>query len=566
MIFVLLPALAWLASLGAASAVHAEPRHASMILDANTGAVLHSAAGDELRHPASLTKMMTLYLAFEAIEQGKLSYQSKLKVSQEAASVAPSKLELEPGEEIVLIDAMKALVTKSANDMAVAVAERIGGTQANFARLMTARAHQLGMKHTVFKNASGLPDPEQVTTARDMITLSLHLQDDFPKHYPLFALKSFTYGGASFRNHNSLLFSYRGTDGIKTGYTRMSGFNLVASVHRDGKHLIGAIFGGSSAASRNVYLKALLDRSLPKASTQKSRKPMLVAKPAPAKRPARQQAVAVAEAPRTKPAASQAKPAQPAKPAHAEPTPQKVAAAAPARPAPARPAQPVAAPYRAPPQPAASAGIAAPDLGEPDLGAPEDTADSGIQIAKVRRIMVAPRVNRRPVELVAATDDTSEGASDTGVAPPRLVPQHAASGSVPVAAPTPTAPVIRRLPAASSPSPPAVARGQPPSTFQAQADNIARGGKPFATAALATGPSHLRGPIHAVERRAAPADGGYQIQIGAYATPTEAEQRLTATRQKAVTVLAGHQPLTIPVSKGTRQLYRARFTGFSGIA
>jgi D-alanyl-D-alanine carboxypeptidase len=176
-------------------------------------------------------------------------------------------LELEPGEELTVLDAIKALVTKSANDVAVALAQQIAGSEVNFARLMTRKAREIGMAHTTFRNASGLPDPEQVTTPRDMLTLALHLQDDFPRHYTLFATRTFTYAGHTHRNHNTLLTRYRGTDGIKTGYTRASGFNLISSVRRDGKHVVGAVFGGETARSRNVRMQSLLNAALAKAST-----------------------------------------------------------------------------------------------------------------------------------------------------------------------------------------------------------------------------------------------------------------------------------------------------------
>ena len=538
----LLSALAWAGCASVATPVQASPKHASMIVDANTGAVLHNSAGDELRHPASLTKMMTLYLAFEMIERGKLSYQSKVKISQEAASAAPSKLELEPGEEILLIDAMKALVTKSANDMAVAIAERIGGSEANFARLMTAKARQLGMKQTIFKNASGLPNDEQVTTARDMITLALHLQDDFPKHYPLFSLKSFTYSGASYRNHNTLLYSYRGTDGIKTGYTRMSGFNLVASVHRDGRHLIGAIFGGASAASRNVYLKALLDRSFAKASTTKSRKaaPMLVAKPAPAKRPAKAKPEPVAVA-------------QVAKPKAAVVGERSGWELRPAKQAPEAPTVPAPSAAKPPPEPARQPQPAV-------LARADEASGPEIQIARVRRSMVAPRVSRPPVQ--ASPADTASGpgaADDEATTRQQATAPKVVAGAAPQPAPSPPRPVATRPASPPAASPPAVARGLPPSTLQAQAANLAHSGRPFVTASLATPPAHLRGPINPEQ----PASGGYQIQVGAYANASEAEQRLTATRQMASGVLTGRQPLTIAVTKGSRQLYRARFGGFT---
>jgi D-alanyl-D-alanine carboxypeptidase len=248
-------------------------RHASLVVDANTGRVLHAHADDELRHPASLAKMMTLYIVFELMQQGRLTPATRITMSETAAGTAPSKLGLPAGSEIRLIDAVKALITKSANDVAVAVAEHISGSEQEFARLMTRKARAIGMHATVFKNANGLPDSDQVTTARDMITLALHLGDDFPRWYQLFSTRSFAYNGRSYRNHNTLLGTFDGTDGIKTGYTAASGFNLVASVRRNGKHVIGVVFGGSTASSRNAYMRALLSRALAKASTHKTRKP-----------------------------------------------------------------------------------------------------------------------------------------------------------------------------------------------------------------------------------------------------------------------------------------------------
>src|SRR5207237_225452 len=246
---------------------------AALVYAADTGRAGAHSAADEPRQPASLAKMMTLYLTFELVEQGRLSYQTKIKISPNAAAAAPTKLDLAEGEEIALIDAVKALITKSANDVAVAIAEHIAGSEEKFAKLMTQKARQLGMPATLFRNASGLPDDEQVTTARDMVTLALHLQDDFPKHYPLFATRTFTYNDETLHNHNTLLSSYEGTDGIKTGYTRASGFNLVASVRRGRKHVVGAIFGGASAASRNAAMRTFLNMGLVKASNEKTRTP-----------------------------------------------------------------------------------------------------------------------------------------------------------------------------------------------------------------------------------------------------------------------------------------------------
>ena len=248
-------------------------RHAVLVVDANTGRVLHQKSADESRYPASLVKLMTLYMIFEMIEQGRLSYRTKIRFSANAAAAPPSSLDVAEGTEIDLIDAIKALITKSANDVAVAVAEHIAGSEQRFAQMMTQKARQLGMGATVFRNASGLPDEQQVTTARDMIALALRLQDDFPKHYPLFATRTFAWGDDTYRNHNTLLFNYPGADGMKTGYIRASGFNLVASVRRGRKHVVAAYFGGSTGALRNAAVRAHLGAGLLKASDQKTRQP-----------------------------------------------------------------------------------------------------------------------------------------------------------------------------------------------------------------------------------------------------------------------------------------------------
>ena len=216
---------------------------AAIVIDANTGSTLHAAAADARRYPASLTKMMTIYLIFEHLKQGRLTLSTPIRFSQRAANQQPSKLGLKVGETITVKDAISALITKSANDVATAVAEHIAGSEIAFARLMTAKARALGMSRTVYQNASGLPDKSQVTTARDMARLGLALQDDFPKRYRMFAQRRFAYRGRRYKNHNRLLGRFPGTDGIKTGYTRASGFNITTSVRRDGKHLIGVVIG-----------------------------------------------------------------------------------------------------------------------------------------------------------------------------------------------------------------------------------------------------------------------------------------------------------------------------------
>jgi D-alanyl-D-alanine carboxypeptidase len=214
---------------------------------------------------------MTLYMLFEQIELGHMTYKTKIRFSAHAVAQSPSKLDVDEGAEIEVLDAIKALVTKSANDVAVAIAEHIAGSEARFAQLMTQKARQLGMKVSTFRNASGLPDRQQVTTAREMIVLALRIQDDYARHYPLFSTRTFTFNGKTYRNHNSLLFRYPGLDGMKTGYIRASGFNLVASARRGKKHVVAVVFGGTTAGRRNAAMQTYLNRGFAKASNARTR-------------------------------------------------------------------------------------------------------------------------------------------------------------------------------------------------------------------------------------------------------------------------------------------------------
>jgi D-alanyl-D-alanine carboxypeptidase len=242
----------------------AKPRFSAIAVDARTGKILFSRDPDGLTHPASLTKVMTLYILFDEIKAGRIALDSQLKVSKAAASKAPSKLGLKPGQTISVENAIKALVTRSANDVAATIGENLNGNETAFAARMTKTAHDLGMSRTTFRNASGLPHPGQVTTARDMATLSLRIQRDFPQYYPYFNIRSFTYGRQVIRTHNRLLGRYAGADGIKTGYIRASGFNLTSSAKRGNKRVIGVVMGASSGSSRNLYMMAMLDKAFPK--------------------------------------------------------------------------------------------------------------------------------------------------------------------------------------------------------------------------------------------------------------------------------------------------------------
>lgn len=579
-------------------------KHAAFVLDANTGAVLYQDDADERRHPASLTKMMTLYLAFETIEQGRMSLSSKVMMSEAAASAAPSKLGLEPGEELTVREAILALITKSANDVAGALAEKIGGNEQNFVRLMNAKARELGMTKTNFENPSGLPDPAQVTSARDMVTLGLRLQDDFPQYYAMFGTRSFRYAGKSHRNHNTLMNNFSGIDGIKTGYTRASGFNLVSSVRRSGRHVVAAVFGGSSAASRNAEMRMLLTRALTKASPVKTRKPQpaLVAKlksePKRAERPVK-----------PKPAEKSVEKAVAMAPAPAAPAPVK-------RPPAAAPAEAAAAPAQAAP-----AAVAVPEAA---------AAPAPVAVAKVRKIMVAPRavkpvtpdettdmeasstgaddsagplpevretiVAKTSKSVSLASADAAEGraamlgagdlagqsavaeepasaaeATTTATAPitppaePAAVAAEPAANEIAPALPSPAPVKATKKPA----SPPAkvttaslktaakpvsmaapaeaarpVLRGTPPSSLDAQHAAIATG-KPARVAALTP-----------------PGGGRFEIQIGAYNSVAEAQRALDAVFARAGGVVANHASVTQPATKDGRQIYRARFRGF----
>jgi D-alanyl-D-alanine carboxypeptidase len=241
-------------------------KYAAIVVDASNGHTLYSVNSELPRYPASLTKMMTLYMLFEALDQGRLSKTTQIPVSDYAARRPPTKIGFRPGETIDVDSAIKALVVKSANDVAVAVSEFLGGSEEQFAAMMTARARQLGMRGTTFRNASGLPDPDQRTTARDMALLGMTLRQRFPHHYAYFSVTSFSFRGRTIRGHNDLIGKVAGVDGIKTGYVRASGFNIVTSVNEDGRRLVAVVMGGESARARNAEVEQLVLRYLPAAS------------------------------------------------------------------------------------------------------------------------------------------------------------------------------------------------------------------------------------------------------------------------------------------------------------
>jgi D-alanyl-D-alanine carboxypeptidase len=241
---------------------------AAMAVDLYTGRVLYSKNADIQRYPASITKVMTLYLLFDALRDGKLTMRTQLRVSEHAADQSPTKLDLSAGDTISVADAIGAIVTKSANDMAVTVAEALAGSEDEFARRMTQKARTIGMLNTTFRNASGLPNSEQRTTAQDLITLGKNVLADHPERSKVFSTKYFQYKGEIFRNHNTMLFSYEGMEGMKTGFTSAAGFNLLASAHRGDKRILAVVLGGVSSGSRNAAMRNILDTSWSKAMTQ----------------------------------------------------------------------------------------------------------------------------------------------------------------------------------------------------------------------------------------------------------------------------------------------------------
>ncbi|RUU12970.1 D-alanyl-D-alanine carboxypeptidase, partial [Mesorhizobium sp. M7A.T.Ca.TU.009.01.3.2] len=243
-------------------------RQAAIVVDAKTGKVLYSADANGRRYPASLTKMMTLYLTFEAMAKGKISRNTPVVFSAKASAEAPTKLGVKPGGSVTVETAILSIVTKSANDSATALGEMLGGNETTFARMMTAKARALGMNGTVFRNANGLPNPGQFTTARDMATLGIALREHFPQYYGYFSQRSFLYGRKRINGHNRLLGRIKGVDGIKTGYTRASGFNLVSSVSDGNRRIVGVVMGGTSGGSRDNQMANLINTYLPRASTR----------------------------------------------------------------------------------------------------------------------------------------------------------------------------------------------------------------------------------------------------------------------------------------------------------
>jgi D-alanyl-D-alanine carboxypeptidase len=293
----LFPVLAVLVAIAIGNATPAQARYASIVVDFETGRVLSEQGADERRHPASLTKMMTLFLIFEALDAGKITLNTRWNVSEYAAGQAPTKLNLQAGDRVAVRDIILGMVTRSANDAAMVAAEGLGGSEARFADMMNRRARDIGMTRTNFENPHGLPNDAQITTVRDMATLGREIIKRYPHHYTFFSTQQFTFEGRKYANHNRLMNWYQGADGIKTGYIRASGFNLVASAVRDGRRIVAAVIGGPNPSERDQYTGKLLDAGfgrgdLPPATTRVAQAP--AAEKARNAAPARAQATSAA--------------------------------------------------------------------------------------------------------------------------------------------------------------------------------------------------------------------------------------------------------------------------------
>ena len=509
---------------GLVTAAPAQAKYASVVIDAETGEVLHARNSKTRRHPASLVKMMTLYMVFDALEKRKLKLNQGLRVSRRAAGMPPSKLGLRRGQTIRVKEAILALVTKSANDVAVVVAEAIGGTESQFAQKMTKKARQLGLKRTTFRNASGLPNRRQLSTARDMAALARALIRDFPQYYHYFGTKSFKYRGRTYRNHNKLLRTYKGADGIKTGYIRASGYNLVASGVRNGRRVIAVVFGGRTPRTRNRHTATLLDRGFQRLT--------MIARTYPAPPPRKPIAIAARKARETEVAQSPAAGPAPGvqQQRHGGTSVESEAVTAFAAPAPAGAAgldpQALLADLNAQPS-------------EPGTASPDPTRQG---------TLTAEDLAARPL----ADPDGAPTAGSEIMVTDAAVPPPGAVESVPLADP-------QQRPGGSAPrTATTAAKVTPAPTGQVAAIPPPAPPKP-ATAAAAKAGTSLE--FQVVEPRRKP--GPYGVQVGAFYRYRPAERAAQKAIRKAPKLLADAE-LSVTHVRGARgKLYRSRLVGLS---
>src|SRR6266702_1059557 len=529
------------------------PQFSSIIVDGNSGATLSSNNPDGIRHPASLTKIMTLYLLFERLDAGKMKLDTEMDVSERASDQAPTKLGLRPGQTIKVEDAIKGLVTRSANDAAVVIAEAIAGDEDDFAKLMTRKARALGMTKTVYRNANGLPNDEQVTTARDQATLGRAIQDRFPRYYRYFSTSVFNYRGQSIRNHNRLLGNVERVDGIKTGYTRASGFNLVTSMRRGNRHLVGVVLGGRSGGSRDTIMRGLLAENLEKAATKRTVAVIAernssdanadVAEADAASRPTQtvqaQGAVQVASVEQA---------AAPAARATAPATRSLIAAAAAAIPQPQARTEP-----RTEPAPFTNGVIQAQQI----------TAIPGssepMKPVKVKTV----QVKAGPTKLASASPVQPATSVANTVSPARLDVQETSSAMV-------AKPETSKSEVAKSDQ---LRPDMPPQPANHGTGNGILGVLPASSLSSPSTPQALAysDPTPSPQPQAVQQNGaikavaphtGWIIQVGAMDSEDVARQRIEAARSQARGLLTKADPFTEPVvGKGDKKLFRARFAG-----
>ena len=496
-----------------------DPPYSSIVVDGNSGAVLEAVNPDALRHPASLTKVMTLYLLFERLDAGKIKLDTPLNVSEHASEQDPTKLGLKPGQTIAVEDAIKGIVTRSANDAAVVIAENLGGSESAFAKIMTEKAHALGMTRTTYMNASGLPDDDQVTTARDQALLGRAIQDRFPRYYKFFSTQEFEFRGTTIRGHNHLLSEVAGVDGIKTGFTRASGFNLLTSVHRDGRYLVATVMGGPSASERDARMRTLLAAHIQEAAVHRTA-PMIADAPIHHNEP-----IAFTKSPLTSTKLTDGSFAP-----HAEPAATASVKSQPvADPdAPIKPVLVRTIPYRTVPVQTAS-------LAPMPMLVPAAPARTAPAQPAAQAQAPAAMADRQPVVVASAVPVVPQVAPAAVAAP---VPAPVSAPQQPQASP-----VIAAAPPVSAPGLTETAPLEPRGPELAYADT------PQTRSALPAS-----APVHA--------HGGWLIQIGAFDDENDAKQHLSAAQQKEHAALGAKDPFTERIQKGDKALYRARFAGF----
>ncbi|MHA1524455.1 MAG: serine hydrolase [Alphaproteobacteria bacterium] len=554
----------------------ARSKYAAMVVDGYNGKVIYSRNADARRFPASLTKIMTLYILFGELEAGRLSKSTGMKVSKKASRQPPSKLGLKAGSTISVDNAIRALVTKSANDVALVIAERISGSEAKFAKRMTQTARAMGMARSQFRNASGLPNASQWTTARDMATLARRVMSDYPKYYKYFSLRRFTWRGRKYGNHNKLLGRYKGTTGIKTGYTRASGFNLTAAVKRGGKQLVAVVMGGKTGRIRDAEMRRILDRSFPRVAARRGQpkrlaKPRALAKLLRQTKPATVARTAIAKAP-TRPESSVVRLALVRLPARNRELP---LAATQARPH--RGAGQFAANQSSQFNNSTIAGLVGTSnqLYPPrNLFGASPTAERTRRLASLGAVqpiayapVAQPRLASVSIEqlimasraVVAARQVAPAVAAPIPVKRSRIV--RPASARVAVVAPAPAG-----FSETTGPDPAASSQARR-ALFAAAAKAERSFAQPPITPAALAAPAAPVAPVAPVAPAAlaAPAalvlPSGWQIQVGAYAIKDDAEARLGTARKAAGRALSKAMGFAIEVQKPGGTIYRARFAG-----